>query len=176
MKLSHVAGVFGLLLLAAVPGRADVFVTGAQGVGPVTELPLPRYVSLKAARANMRRGPGRSHRIDWILRHRGMPLQVVAEYEHWRRVRDRDGAAGWVHYTLLSGVRTVVITEPDTPLRADPSRFSATVALAEAGVILALGDCLPDWCRVEEAGVEGWVAREDVWGLDPAPAEIAAGG
>ena len=76
--------------------------------GPVTNLPLPRYVSLKGGEGNARRGPSLSHRIDWVFRHPGMPLRVVAEFGHWRRVEDQDGAGGWVHYSLLSGVRTAI--------------------------------------------------------------------
>ena len=76
------------------------------GRGAVTNLPLPRYVSLKGGEGNARRGPSLSHRIDWVFRHAGMPLRVTAEFGHWRRVEDQDGAGGWVHYSLLSGVRT----------------------------------------------------------------------
>ena len=78
-------------------------------IGPVTKLPIPRFVSLKANEGNMRRGPSLSHRIDWVLKRRNMPLEVVAEHGHWRKVVDRDGAGGWVHYALLSGNRTVII-------------------------------------------------------------------
>ena len=81
------------------------------GKGPVTNLPLPRYVSLKGSEGNARRGPSLSHRIDWVFRHAGMPLRVVAEFGHWRRVEDKDGAGGWVHYALLSGVRTAIVQE-----------------------------------------------------------------
>jgi SH3-like domain-containing protein len=65
--------------------------------GPVTGLPLPRYVSLKASEANVRRGPSLTHRIDWVFKRRDMPLRITAEFGHWRRVEDRDGAGGWVH-------------------------------------------------------------------------------
>src|SRR5690606_33369670 len=78
--------------------------------GPVTNLPLPRYVSLKGNEGNARRGPSLSHRIDWVFRHAGMPLRVVAEFGHWRRVEDKDGAGGWVHASLRPGRRTAIGT------------------------------------------------------------------
>lgn len=135
--------------------------------GPVTNLPLPRYVSLKGNEGNVRRGPSLSHRIDWVFRHPGMPLRVVAEFGHWRRVEDKDGAGGWVHYALLSGVRTAVITQGMTDLRSSPVESASVVARAEAGAIVRLGDCEPDWCDVSGPGVSGWVPKTSIWGVDP---------
>ena len=76
--------------------------------GPVTNLLIPRYVSLKASEANARRGPSLSHRIDWVFKKKGMPLEIYGEYDNWRRVRDAEGAGGWIHYSLLSGVRSYI--------------------------------------------------------------------
>jgi SH3-like domain-containing protein len=135
--------------------------------GPVTNLPLPRYVSLKSAEGNVRRGPSLSHRIDWVYRHRALPLQITAEFGHWRRVVDRDGAGGWVHYSLLSGVRTVLVEEDMAALRAQPSDNAATVARAEAGVVARLGKCLPEWCRIIAGGERGWIRKTAIWGVDP---------
>ena len=97
--------------------------------GPVTGLPLPRFVSLKANEANVRRGPSTSHRIDWVFARRDMPLQVTAEYENWRRVVDRDGLGGWVHYIMLSGVRTVIIDTDMQPLYARQDESSPQEAI-----------------------------------------------
>ena len=135
--------------------------------GPVTNLPLPRFVSLKADEANVRRGPGTDHRIDWVFKRRDMPLQVVAEYSHWRKVIDRDGEGGWVHYTLLSGVRTVIVEEDMAPLHTQPGDDTPVNAYAEAGVIARLGECVPDWCRVTAEGERGWVETTALWGVDP---------
>lgn len=136
--------------------------------GPVTNLPLPRFVSLKAAEANVRRGPGTSHRIDWVFRRRDMPLVVTAEFGNWRRVRDRDGAEGWVHYTLLSGVRTVLIDVEMAALRARPDPAAPINAWAEWGVVARLGDCVPGWCRITAERQRGWVAASEIWGDDTA--------
>ncbi len=134
--------------------------------GPVTNLPLPRYVSLKGNEGNARRGPSLSHRIDWVFRHAGMPLRVVAEFGNWRRVEDRDGAGGWVHYSLLSGVRTAVITSDMVDLRARPDTNAAVVARAEAGAIVRVHECNPDWCRVSGGGEKGWITKDVMWGVD----------
>ena len=91
--------------------------------GPVTNLPLPRFVSMRADVANARRGPSFDQRVDWEFVHRGLPLEVTAEYGQWRRVRDADGYGGWVHHTLLSGLRTAIVrAEAPVPLRAGPDR------------------------------------------------------
>ena len=100
-----IATALAAVLLCSAVARA------AEDRGPVTNLPIPRYVSLKASEGNVRRGPSLNHRIDWVFKHRNMPLEVTGEYGHWRRVIDRDGVGGWVHYSLLSGMRTVIVEQ-----------------------------------------------------------------
>lgn len=155
---------FGLgLIVALVSSLAQA----GQDKGPVTNLPLPRYVSLKASEGNVRRGPSLTHRIDWVYMRRNMPLEITAEHGHWRRVRDRDGAGGWVHYTLLSGVRTVIIEQDMLSLykRADPA--SQINARLEMGVIARLGECGPLWCRLTADGHRGWAPKAALWGVKP---------
>ncbi|MDO5646465.1 SH3 domain-containing protein [Paracoccus sp. (in: a-proteobacteria)] len=135
--------------------------------GAVTSLPIPRYVSLKGSEGNVRRGPSLSHRIDWVFRHSGMPLRVVAEFGHWRRVEDKDGAGGWIHYALLSGVRTALVTQDMVELRSRPHPDANIVARAENGAILRLNECNPDWCRISGGGQRGWVPKTAIWGVDP---------
>jgi len=135
--------------------------------GAVTNLPIPRFVSLKASEGNVRRGPSLSHRIDWVFKHRNMPLKIVAEHGHWRRVVDRDGAGGWVHYTLLSGSRFGLIEEDMTPIYYVADTASNVVAHAEMGVVARLGKCDQYWCRVTLDGTKGWLPREKLWGLLP---------
>ena len=140
---------------------------GAQEKGPVTNLPLPRYVSMKAPEGNVRRGPSLSHRIDWVFLRRNMPLKITAEYGHWRRVSDRDGMGGWVHYSLLSGHRTVQVDQDLLALRARPEADAPEVARLEAGVIASVEECLPDWCRLRADGYRGWARKTGFWGVDP---------
>ncbi len=138
------------------------------GKGAVTNLPIPRYVTLKGSQGNARRGPGLTHRIDWVFTREGMPLKVTAEYEHWRRVEDVDGAGGWIHYTLLSGVRSVLVTQDMAQAFANPDQTSDVVYQSELGVIGKLLQCVPDWCRVAVEGEKGWVKKTALWGVDPA--------
>lgn len=150
------------LLCVALPAPAQQEGTS----GPVTSLPIPRYVSIKTSEANVRRGPSLNHRIDWVFQRRHMPVQITAEYGHWRRVRDIEGAGGWVHYSLLSGARYVLVTEDQAALRRKPNPDAQPVALAEAGVVARLGDCLPDWCEISADRLTGWIAKDSVWGVD----------
>lgn len=151
----------------APPGTPDVQGTAEITRGPVTNLPLPRFVSMKATEANVRRGPALTHRIDWVFKHRGLPLEITAEYGHWRRVRDRDGAGGWVHYSLLSGIRTVLIEQDMTQVRSTPDAKARTEAAFELGVIARLGRCTETWCEVTASGHRGWAPKEALWGVKP---------
>ena len=144
------------VLAASLPART---------VGPETGLPLPRFVSLKASEANVRRGPSHDHRIDWIFTRREMPLLVIAEHGHWRRVQDRDGVGGWVHYALLSGLPTVIVDEDMLPLHAKPGSQSRIKAHLENGVIARLEQCEGDWCRLNADGYKGWSLKAKLWGI-----------
>lgn len=136
--------------------------------GPVTNLPLPRYVSMKTSEGNVRRGPSLTHRIDWVFKRRDMPLQITAEYGHWRRVEDRDGAGGWVHYALLSGARTVLIEQDMAPVHTRPEEGASVVAAFELGVVARLGECGPEWCKVSAGNHRGWARKSHLWGVEAA--------
>lgn len=152
------------VVAAPAPLRAQETV----GVGPVTSLPLPRYVSIRAREANVRRGPGLTHRIDWEYRRRGLPVEVTAEYGQWRRVRDADGAGGWVHHSLLSGTRTGLVRGDDpVRLQAGSSDRTALRAMLEPGVIARIESCDGTWCEVSIDGLGGWVRQTALWGLNP---------
>lgn len=157
-------------LLAITMAFAGTVGSGAvaqsPSTGPVTNLPMPRFVSMKAAEANIRRGPSMTHRVDWVFRHQGQPLIITAEYGHWRRVVDRDGVGGWVHYALLSGTRTVIVDGEMVNLHAQPSLTATVKARAEQGVIARLGDCEDDWCQIRAGGNRGWVQIGEIWGRD----------
>lgn len=140
-------------------------------VGSETSLPLPRFVSMKAEEGNVRRGPSTAHRIDWVFQRRHMPVQIVAEHGHWRRVVDRDGAGGWMHYSLLSGNRTVIVTRDLAPLHKKPSGEAKIEAYAEYGVVAELEECSAGWCEVTVSGQSGWTQTGNLWGLDQAEAQ-----
>jgi SH3-like domain-containing protein len=135
--------------------------------GAVTNLPLPRYVTLKGSEGNARRGPSLTHRIDWTFTLSGMPLKITAEHENWRRVEDADGVGGWVHYALLSGTRSVLVTEDMAEFRSAPEDDAAVVLQAEYGVVARLLECSANWCRIAADGTRGWVRKTSIWGVEP---------
>lgn len=135
--------------------------------GPITNLPMPRYVSLKGKEGNARRGPGLTHRIDWVFVRAGMPLRITGEYEHWRRIEDSEGAGGWVHYSLLSGVRSAQVVVDMAEFHDSPEDDAAVSFKAEKDVIGWIQECSPDWCRLSIEGEKGWVRKTALWGVDP---------
>ncbi len=160
------AGVVLAALLVLSPGMSRAQEPEGD-VGPVTGFPLPRYVSIQASEAYARRGPSRSHRIDWVYERRNMPVRIIAEYGHWRRIVDRDGAGGWMHYSLLSGNRTVIVETDMLEFRQRPDTEAPVVAQAELGVIAFLDECTGTWCRISAGGHRGWVPEDALWGVDP---------
>jgi SH3-like domain-containing protein len=137
------------------------------GLGEVTNLPVPRYVSLRSSEINVRRGPGLDYRKDWVFHRAGLPVRIIEEYGDWRRIVDKDDAGGWVYHAMLTGRRTVQVTAEEVVLREDPSEAAAPVARAEQGVVARLEACQPDWCEVEAEGHAGWVPKSAIWGVDP---------
>ena len=161
----HLAAFVAVLVLS---GTAYANSATVEKKGPVTNLPLPRYVSMKAAEGNVRRGPSLTHRIDWVFTRRDMPLRIVAEHGHWRRVEDRDGMGGWVHYSLLSGVRTVIVEEDMLQIYARPDPSSPVSAALEKDVIARLGKCDKNWCQLRSGGYRGWARKDTLWGVSAA--------
>ncbi len=136
-------------------------------IGKVTNRPLPRFVSMKATEGNVRRGPSLTHRIDWVYTRRNMPLRITAEHGHWRRVEDRDGIGGWVHYSLLSGARTVLIEKDMLELMARPDPAAPVMARLELGVVARIAKCEPEWCLLKSDGYKGWAPKSRLWGVEP---------
>ncbi len=143
----------------------------ALGRGSVTGLPIPRFVSLKANRINVRSGPSRDQEVRWVYTRAGMPVEVTAEFENWRRIRDWQGAEGWVYHSLLSGKRTAVVVptlKTDlVPLYASPDIKSDVVARLEGGVLGRLVSCTGAWCEFNGKGFDGWIMQVRLWGAYP---------
>lgn len=153
-----------------VPGAAAAGTRTGQR-GPVTSLPLPRYVSMRAESANARRGPSLDQRVDWEFLKRGLPLRITAEYGQWRRVEDADGLGGWVHQALLSGTRTGLVQgETAVGLRRKAGEAAGTVALLEPGVIVRIESCEGGWCAVTAGKFDGYLPQAVLWGVDPGEA------
>jgi SH3-like domain-containing protein len=156
-----IAGLLLACALLAAPGNA------AAQVGRATGLPLPRFVSLSADEVNLRFGPGEDHPIAWILTRDGLPVEIVEEFDTWRQVRLHDGETGWIHSSLLSSRRTILVTGEIRALRQSPDPEARIVLRAEPGVIGDLLDCNEGWCRIEIAGRRGWLPRDHFWGTLP---------
>jgi SH3-like domain-containing protein len=135
--------------------------------GRSTGLPVPRFVSLAADQVNLRYGPGREYPVSWVLARRGLPVEIIAEFDTWRKIRLHDDDEGWVHSSLLSSRRTIVIRGEIGELRRTPAADGRVVLRAEPGVIGELLDCEEDWCRVDIEGRRGWLRREAFWGVLP---------
>ena len=140
--------------------------TLAAEIGTVTNLPIPRYVSLRSSRINVRRGPGLDYRKDWVFRRTGWPVKIVDEYGDWRRIVDKDDAGGWVFHAMLTGRRTVLITGDSVFFRKTPRNTAPAVAQVEQGVVARLRRCEQEWCEVEKDSYRGWVPKADLWGVD----------
>ena len=152
-----------LVALAAVGTFGGSGAAAPEGTG----LPLPRMVSLRADEVNLRTGPGVQYPVDWVYHRRGLPVEVVAEYHTWRKVRDWQGTQGWVHQSILDSRRTLVVTGNVRTLRQKATVDSSPVARAEAGVIGRLLECpgASRWCKAEIDGFEGWLRRVEFWGV-----------
>ncbi|MEH6832503.1 SH3 domain-containing protein [Sulfitobacter sp.] len=162
------AGLLGACALILTTSFATpVLAAGDEEIGKVTKRPIPRFVSMKASEGNVRRGPSLTHRIDWVFKRRDMPLRITAEHGHWRRVEDRDGMGGWVHYSLLSGTRTVLIEKDMLTLHARPDATAPVMAALEMGVVARVAECGGEWCLLRSGGFKGWAPKARLWGVRP---------
>ncbi len=177
--MRHVISRFSLSLIAAFLG-AGIMTSAAyaQAAKGASGLPLPRFVSLKSKSVNLRIGPSVDYAVAFRYMKPGVPVEIIQEYDNWRRIRDADGTEGWVNQALLSGDRTAV-TAPwmrgkgegvFVNMRRDPQGTSPIVARMEPGVIVHVGECNGDWCHAETQGVEGWIAQSEIWGAYPGEA------
>ena len=160
-----------LLLACCVPAVLSAGPAGAvDQIGKASGLPVPRYVSLKSDRVNLREGPSKDHRTTWIFERAGLPVEITAEFETWRKVRDSEGSEGWVLHSLLSGRRTALVTPwkkdaASVALYAKPDAASATVAKLEPNVLANVRSCDKAWCRVNGSGFDGFVKQGELWGV-----------
>lgn len=139
-------------------------------VGP-SGLPLPRFVSLKAEKVNVRRGPDSDYPVSWVFQRKGLPVEIIAESENWRRIRDSEGAEGWILQNMLSGKRTAMVApwrqNETLPLHSGPATNTGLVARLSAGVVAEIEECGRDWCEVVAGGYDGFIAQSNLWGVYP---------
>ncbi|AVT74498.1 aspartyl-trna synthetase [Rhodopseudomonas palustris] len=162
--LMAVTAFAGAMICAATFAHA-----GKESPLSASGLPVPRYVSLKSDHVNVRVGPTKDNDVAWVYTRAGLPVEVTAEFENWRRVRDSEGAEGWVYHSLLSGRRTAVVTMKDkdglAPLYESASSGSAVVARLQAGVVAQVKRCDMKWCRIVGSGFDGWIEKLQLWGV-----------
>jgi SH3-like domain-containing protein len=142
----------------------------AKELGP-SGLPVPRFVSLKTDVVNVRRGPSNQHEVAWVFRHRALPVEIIAEFEHWRRIRDSDGEEGWVYQSLLAGTRSVIV-EPwqkgiTVALRSQPNASAVAIAMLKSGVIAEVKRCTGQWCELTVGNYQGWIDQDKLFGVYP---------
>lgn len=167
---------YGRLLAAAIFAAVAVplspaLAAGGENAGTVTGLPVPRFVSLKSERVNVRGGPNKDQDVRWVYTRAGMPVEITAEFENWRRIRDWEGSEGWVYHSLLSGKRTAVVMPKEKDelvlLYEAADVESAVVAKLQAGVLATLKSCTGTWCRISGKNFEGYIRQERIWGAYP---------
>ena len=154
--LAWVVAIFSLLAVIYSSDISDASAANAQ---------VPRFVSLASSKVNVRVGPGKRYPISWVYVRTGWPVEVIAEYELWRQIRDVDGDTGWIHTSLLSNRRTILVVDAQRPLYEDPTTDSSVVLLADPGVQGKLLECDGMWCQVDIAGNTGWLKASDFYGV-----------
>ena len=164
-------GFAGTLLLLLAGAIAMPRLAEAQEIGSVTKLPLPRYVSLKSDKVNLREGPSREHRATWIFQRAGLPVEITAEFDTWRKIRDSEGSEGWVLHSLLSGRRTALVAPwkkgQTFNLYRSRDEQSSPIAALQTGVIGNIQTCDRTWCRIYGEGYDGYVLQANLWGVYP---------
>ncbi|MDQ0391026.1 SH3 domain-containing protein [Labrys monachus] len=145
--------------------------TSSEQLGPVSGLPMPRFVSLKPDKVNVRQGPSRDQAVAFIYQKANLPVEVIAEFENWRRIRDSEGAEGWVLQSLLSGKRTALIApwskETTLMLHSRADLKASPTAMLQPGVLATIRSCNVNWCRINGDGFDGWIQESNLWGAYP---------
>lgn len=145
-----------------------LFLTNTAHADPFksTPYPVPRFVSLDADEVYVRTGPGKQYPIDWVFQKKGLPVEIILEYEHWRKIKDHEGGEGWVYGPLLSGKRTGLVKgEENVSLHQKPRLDSAVKAYIEPLAVLKLEKCEVMWCQAEAGEYKGWIPKAYIWGV-----------
>lgn len=130
------------------------------------DLPVPRFVSARSERVNARVGPGLRYPIEWVFVRQKLPLKVIREFGHWRLVRDPEGAEGWVHQRMLSGLRTVIVhSNGISKLFSKPHNSAPVIAKLEPNVICQLIQVKDQWVKVKINDHKGWIEKNQIWGV-----------
>jgi SH3-like domain-containing protein len=170
----HLIGIaLKVAAVVALLAGVDVGAAGnsaAAAASSQTRLPVPRFVSLKSDKVNVRRGPSTDQAIVWVFSRAGLPVEIIAESDNWRRVRDSEGADGWVWHSLLSGRRTVLIAPwtkqaESVPLLSRKSTGASTIAELQPSVLGNVLSCDGEWCELSIDSYSGFVQQDKLWGV-----------
>lgn len=131
-----------------------------------TPYPLPRFVSIGSDQVFVRSGPGQRYPVEWEYKRKGVPVEIILEYDAWRKIRDFDGQVGWVHHTLLSGRRAgFVLGGGAVSVHAKARDDSPVQAYVEPKALVDVSQCNGSWCHVNASGYKGWIAQKKLWGV-----------
>lgn len=171
MRIARSCIVSGLAAVTLCMSVAEGNTASESGTVSGTGLPVPRFVSLKSDHVNVRGGPTKDNDVSWIYTRSSLPVEITAEFENWRRIRDSEGSEGWVYHSLLSGRRTAVVTTKQkdqlTPLYDSADKASTVAARLESGVLASVKRCNGGWCRITGKGFDGWIEQQRLWGVYP---------
>ena len=133
---------------------------------PINKLPLPRFASIKSSKANARKGPNKECDIEWVFIKKGEPVEIINEYEQWREIKDITGLCGWVHISVLSGKRSVIIigNEP-VLLKKYYLSDSTIIAKLIPELRCELQKCNADYCKIKCNNLTGWIEKKFIWGV-----------
>ena len=157
--------IFSVLALLMISFRAQ---------GPADEgetgLTIPRFVSLRSNHINARSGPGARYPIEWVYMQKSAPVEIIAEFELWRKIKDWQGSESWVHKSMLSGKRSVkVITPGENNVYAKDDFKAKIIAKVEDEVVGEIEKCPVNnsFCKIKFASITGWVPRQNLYGIYP---------
>jgi SH3-like domain-containing protein len=132
------------------------------------KLPVPRFVSVKSSEVNVRAGPNTRYPLKFIIIKKGEPLEVIAEFEQWRKIRDRLGDEGWVHESMLGGKRYAIVKSAQNEfVYEDPDIKSEKIVMLEPNVYVDIIKCELDWCKIKINDFKGWMPKNIIWGVYP---------
>lgn len=157
-----------VMLSAVLLTWSSVCFAQAAEEGDETGLALPRMVSLRSSRINARSGPGSRYPIEWVYQQKGAPVEIIAEFELWRKIKDWEGTETWVHKAMLSGRRFVRVVNPGVNnIYSKPEKDAKVIAKVEDGVVGEVEKCPENvkMCLIKFDNVQGWMRRSALFGI-----------
>ena len=162
--------IFLIFLCLGIIAFGAISYAGQHEVFGNSGLQLPRFVSLADKKTNVRSGPGKKYPVKWVLNRKSLPVEVILEFDHWRKIKDHEGGEGWVFHSLLSGKRTAII-RGDNTVSAYANSFDGNTKKPHVSMylepmsVVEIMSCKGGWCAVATSGLSGWIKRKSLWGV-----------